>query len=129
MMKAFNPGSIAAPVGSYVHGMEVPPGARVLYVSGQVGIKPDGSIDDDTAGQTKVIFDNIAAILTEGGMGMTDIVKMSTFLTEPDDLADHIAVRKDALGGHTPTSTLVFVPRLVKAEWKVEVEVIAATAT
>ena len=44
MLKHLNPATIAKPAGRYSHLVEVPPGARWLYVAGQVGIKPDGTM-------------------------------------------------------------------------------------
>jgi len=41
-MKSHTPSTIAAPAALYVHGMEVPPGARWLFISGQIGVHPDG---------------------------------------------------------------------------------------
>lgn len=126
-MKAHNPESIAAPIGAYVHGLETPPGARMLHVSGQVGIRKDGSTPEDAAGQAEVTWDNIKAILASAGMDVENIVKMTAYLTDPADLAAYGAARTAALGDHRPTSTLLFVPALVKPELKVEVEVIAAS--
>ncbi len=40
MLKVHNPLSIAAPIGTYSHGIEVPPGARWLHVAGQIGVRP-----------------------------------------------------------------------------------------
>lgn len=125
-MKRLNPASIAAPVGLYSHAVELPPEARCLHVSGQVGIAPDGSIGEDAATQSEVIWQNIRAILHEAGMEIGDLVKMTAYLTDPADLPAYAAARSAALGDARPASTLLFVPALVKPEWKVEVEVIAA---
>jgi 2-iminobutanoate/2-iminopropanoate deaminase len=125
-MKVHNPDAIAAPIGAYVHGLETPPGARMLHVSGQIGIRKDGSIPEDAAGQSAVTWDNIKAILASAGMDVGNIVKMTAYLTDPADLPAYGAARTAALGDHRPTSTLLYVPALVKPELKVEVEVIAA---
>lgn len=125
-MKVHNPETIVAPIGKYVHGIETPAGARMLHVSGQIGMRADGSVPEDAATQAKVTWDNIIAILGSAGMGVENIVKMTAYLTNPEDLAVYGAARNEALGDHAPTSTLLFVPVLVKPELKVEVEVIAA---
>jgi enamine deaminase RidA (YjgF/YER057c/UK114 family) len=43
MNKIHEPAGVAPPVGAYSHAIEVAAGARTLYISGQVGILPDGS--------------------------------------------------------------------------------------
>lgn len=40
------PGTIAAPFGPYSHAVEVPEGSRLLYISGEVGVLPDGTVPD-----------------------------------------------------------------------------------
>jgi 2-iminobutanoate/2-iminopropanoate deaminase len=125
-MKVHNPSSIAAPVSTYSHGIEVPPNARWLTVSGQVGIAPDGIMPEDAEGQSEVVWRNIKTILEDAGMSIGDIVKMTAYLVEPSDLAAYAGVRTRYLGDHRPTSTLVYVKGLVKPEMKVEVEVQAA---
>ena len=49
-MKILNPSGIAAPVGSYSHAIETPPGARILHISGQVGIDAAGVPGTDFRG-------------------------------------------------------------------------------
>lgn len=125
-MKSHNPSTIAAPIGTYVHGIETPPGARLLHVSGQIGMKADGTIPADAGAQAEVTWANIVEILKSADMTVSNIIKMTAFLTDPNDLAAYGAARNAALGDVRPTSTLIYVPALVKPELKVEVEVVAA---
>ncbi|MFY9210749.1 MAG: RidA family protein [Aestuariivita sp.] len=127
-MRLSNPPTIAPPVGAYSHGVEIPPNARWLHVSGQVGIAPDGTLGEDAAEQSQIIWDNIQAILADAGMGIENLVKVTAFLTDPDDLPAYGTVRSAALGQARPCSTLIYVPALVKPDWKVEVDVVAAAA-
>lgn len=46
MFRKFNPKTIAPPAATYVHGLEVPPGARLFFVAGQTGMRPDGSVPE-----------------------------------------------------------------------------------
>ena len=46
MLRFFNPAAVAAPASNYSHGVEHAAGARRLLVSGQVGVRPDGSLAD-----------------------------------------------------------------------------------
>ena len=44
-----NPEKVSPPVGRYSHGVLVPAGAPLLFISGQIGSRPDGSVPDDFA--------------------------------------------------------------------------------
>jgi len=63
MLKTLNPVTVAPPFSAYSHAVEIPPGARMLYVSGQLGVAPDGSVPADFAGQADQAFRNVLAIL------------------------------------------------------------------
>jgi 2-iminobutanoate/2-iminopropanoate deaminase len=128
MNRKLNPSTIAPPGGRYTHAIEVPPGARWLVVSGQVGVEPDGSTPEDIGAQTENCFQNIAAILADAGMSLADVVKITVFLTSADEIAGFRAARDRMTGEHRPASTLVVVSRLARPEWRVEIEVLAAKA-
>jgi 2-iminobutanoate/2-iminopropanoate deaminase len=128
MNRKLNPSTIAPPGGRYTHAIEVPPGARWLVVSGQVGVAPDGSTPPDIGGQTENCFRNISAILADAGMSLADVVKITVFLTDEGDIAGFRAARERMTGEALPASTLVVVSRLVRPEWRVEIEALAAKA-
>jgi enamine deaminase RidA (YjgF/YER057c/UK114 family) len=125
--KAHNPASIAPPFRNiYTHGMECPANARTLWISGQVGTRPDGSIAPDCAGQAEQVMQNIGAILAEAGMSFADLVKLNSYLVRADDFAAYAAVRAKHLAGAKPAMTAVVVTALAQPAWLVEVEAIAA---
>jgi 2-iminobutanoate/2-iminopropanoate deaminase len=126
MNRKYNPSTISPPAGRYTHGIEVPPGARWLHVSGQVGRAPDGSTPDTIGGQTENCFRNIAAILAEAGMSFADVVKLTIILTRERDIAGFREARDRVIGDARPASTLLVVSRLAQPEWLVEIEAIAA---
>jgi len=127
-MKIHNPRTIAAPIGAYSNGIEVPPNARWLHVAGQVAVRKDGTVPATIAEQTTVAWDNVAAILASAGMKITDIVKVTQYLTDPAHFAGYVSARARFLGDHRPASTVVMISALVKPELLVEVEAIAAKA-
>lgn len=128
MLKLFNPKSGPVPNGPYSHGVIVPPNARWLYVAGQTGTRKDGSIPPTVEEQTEVVWQNILAVLAEGGMGVEDVVKVTSFLVRKDDYAKFAPVRAKYLGAHRPASTLLVVSALARPEFLVEVEAVAAKA-
>ncbi len=130
MNRELRPASMATPAAAYAHGIEVPAGARLAFTSGVVPTRPDGTVPSSIGDQASTVWSNIRAILDEAGMGVTDIVSVTTYVvatpTLPDDLREVMAARDAALRGHLAASTLVTVPALARPEWKMEIAVIAA---
>jgi enamine deaminase RidA (YjgF/YER057c/UK114 family) len=56
----------------------------LLFVSGQVGSRSDGSPEPDFAAQVRLAFVNLKATLAAGGCGFDDIVDVTTFHTDPE---------------------------------------------
>jgi len=56
----------------------------LLFVSGQVGTRPDGSPEPDFAKQVDLAFDNLKAVLAAAGCTLDDIVDVTTFHTDPE---------------------------------------------
>jgi 2-iminobutanoate/2-iminopropanoate deaminase len=128
MLKFHNPKSTSAPNGAYSHGVEVPPNARWLFVAGQIPVRPDGTIPATIEEQTEVVWKNIFAVLADAGMGIADVVKITSFLTRYENFSRFAQVRAGFLGSHRPASTSVIISALAKPEFLVEVEAIAAKA-
>lgn len=116
----------AAYRGIYAHGVEVPAGQRVLHVSGQIGVAPDGSLAPDFRGQCVQALRNVEAVLRDAGMSFADVVKMSFFLVRREDMATLVEVRKELLDGVRPAVTTLYVAGLVSPDWFVEIEAIAS---
>ena len=87
MNRHFNPETTFPPQAIYSHGVEVPPGARILYVAGQVGIDAEGNTPGDFEAEANIAFANVVAVLADAGMKPTDIVKLNTYMTRPEDMA------------------------------------------
>lgn len=126
MVKHVNAPTIAPPFSRYSHAVEAPAGARWLYVSGQVGVAPDGSTEKGFEAQARRAWSNVIAILSAAGMGVGDLVRANVYLTRAGDVAAYRTVRDDVLAGAQPASTLVIVAQLARAEWLIEVEAVAA---
>src|SRR4051794_5144025 len=77
MLKRFNPKTIPAPSGSYIHGIEVPPNARLLFIAGQTPGRNDGSVPENFEEQVEVCWKRIGAILNEVGMDFSNLVKVT----------------------------------------------------
>jgi enamine deaminase RidA (YjgF/YER057c/UK114 family) len=127
-MRQITPPDIAPPFARYAHGVEVPPGRRLVFTSGQLGLAGDGTIPDDAGAQADICLANIDAILRAAGAGREDVVRINAFVTDRAHMAGYMAARDRWLAGvsRLPASTLVIVSGFTRPEFKVEIEVVAA---
>jgi enamine deaminase RidA (YjgF/YER057c/UK114 family) len=128
MLEKITPDGIMKPFNNaYSHGVVIPPNARVLHLSGQIGARPDGSVPADGVEQANNVWRNVIAVINAAGMDAADIVKLTAFIVDEEIYPAYAAARRRDLGEYEPpASTAVCVPRLLLPEWKIEVEAIAA---
>ena len=126
MKRFLNPKGIRAPFGHYSHGVLVPPGARWLVVSGELGIAADDAIPECAREQTRLCFRNAEAVLRAAAMSFEDIVRICAFVTDRAHIPDYMAARDEFVATPPPASTLIVVSGFARPEFKVEVEVTAA---
>jgi 2-iminobutanoate/2-iminopropanoate deaminase len=126
MKRLINPASIAAPASSYNHAVLVRSPESTLYMAGQLGERPDGTISDDFTEQACQIWTNIKAILSEAQMDIGDIVKVVSYVVGERHIQPYVAAHREALGPHMPPWTLVVVAALGSPKYLVEVEAVAA---
>ena len=128
--RELKPVELAAPAAAYAHGVHVLAGSELVFTSGVVPTKRDGSVPVNIGEQASVVWQNISAILAEGSMSISDIISVTTYVVNSDGLADQLKIvmaeRDLALSGHRAASTLVTVPALARPEWLVEISVVAA---
>lgn len=110
---------ILEPVSHYCHVVEA---NGIVWVSGLVGMKADGSIPADTAAQFDIALADMDKCLKAVGANVSDVTKVRIFVT---DIADRAAInpaRQAYFGDHRPASTLVEVSALVDPRMTVEIE-------
>jgi 2-iminobutanoate/2-iminopropanoate deaminase len=97
-----------------------------VFVSGQLGLAPGHSemVGDTIEEQTRQVFDNLEAILTEVGSGLDRIVKTTVFLAALDDFEGMNSVYAERVGDTPPARSTVEVAALPSGAL-VEIEAIA----
>jgi 2-iminobutanoate/2-iminopropanoate deaminase len=123
--RTHDPASVPAAVGNYTQGHELPPGVRLLFVSGQIPVRADGTVPADFEGQCHAVWDNLLAVLADAGMRAEHLVKVTTFLTSREQAEINGRVRRERLGGARPALTVV-IAQTFAPEWLLEIEAIAA---
>ena len=125
MLRKFNPEGASAPP-CYSHGAEVSAGARMLFISGQVGVSDDGALGQGIAEQARIAVANLRRVLAGAGMTPADVVKYTFYLVDPADF-DGFAQAAAALIASPPAATtMVYVKALASPDMRVEIEAIAA---
>jgi 2-iminobutanoate/2-iminopropanoate deaminase len=128
-MKEFrNPQNIHIPLGSYSHQVEVTGKERLLVLSGQVGMRQDGTVPEDPFEQIDVAFENIFRNLRVAGMDVSDLIKITYYLVGEIDTAKRREVVSSKLQGHQPCSTLLYVAGLASPIYRVEIDAWASRA-
>ena len=128
MKEQRNPPTIHAPLAAYSHQIEISADERMLVLSGQVGMTPDGGIPEDPAAQLEVALANVLRNLDAAGMRVNDLVKITYYLVDPIDAAARRTIISQQLGDHEPCATLVYVAALAAPPIKVEVDAWASAA-
>ena len=98
-----------------------------IYLSGNVAFDNAGNVigAGDVYVQSKQIFKNIEEALASAGASMTDVIKITTYLTDIAQYGEFGKARTDAFPHGVPASTAVAVSALVMPVLLVEVEAVA----
>ncbi len=122
--RRYDPASVAPPEGNYTHALEVPAGARLLFVSGQIPAHADGTVPDGFEAQCEAAWDNVLAALAAAGAGPGHLVKVTTYLTDRSQAEANSRIRRARLGEARPALTVVVAQTLLSA-WLLEIEAVA----
>ncbi len=121
-MKLVNPPTIVKPASKYAQGVKLKTAKRRLVISGQVGMRLDGTMEPTTRGQMERAWTNLLAVLADAGFERSHLVKITCFVTEPGMTALYRETRDAALQGHMCAATYLQIAGLASPEMKVEIE-------
>jgi len=119
-----NPEGIPSPT-RYSHVVKA---GNIIFISGQVGRKPDGQIVGPGMGeQLDQTLTNVTTALKSQGADIKHLAKITTFVTSMDEYQSQEvrAIRAKHFGDHRPASSSFVVVQLANPAYKVEVEAIA----
>ncbi len=123
MLRPINPKSVPGP-GFYSQGVEASGAGRTLYVSGQVGVGPNGP-GKDIGEQAGLAIANLNAVLAEAGMTNDNIAKLTIYLTDPANVPGFVEAAAGTLPAVPPATTLLIVKALAAPELLIEIEAVA----
>jgi 2-iminobutanoate/2-iminopropanoate deaminase len=123
-MRVISTDAAPNPVAAYSQGAEA---GGTVYTAGQLGFDPaTGSFPDGIEAQTLVALTNVRNIVEAAGLKISDIVKVTVFLTEMSQFDAMNAIYKEFFNGHKPARTTVGVRELPRPAALVEIDAIAA---
>jgi enamine deaminase RidA (YjgF/YER057c/UK114 family) len=96
-----------------------------LFVSGQVGSRPDGTPEPDLEAQVRLAFDNLSAVLMAAGCSFDDVIDVTVFIVDPESNFDTIWKVVPAYWGNAPHPTLTGVGVTWLSGFQFEIKVIA----
>ena len=122
MPRFLNPATIAPPSSQFSHGVEHDRHGRRLVIAGQVALRKDGTVAEGLEGQLTQCWDNLIEVLRAAEMDVTDLVKVTIFVTVPEAIAVSRRVREEKLKGHAPAATFLQVAGLARPDFLAEIE-------
>ena len=75
----------------------------ILYLSGQMGFREDGTLADGMEGQARQALENIRSVLTSAGLGFEDVFHCTVMLADMSQWADFNAVYLEYFSDPLPT--------------------------
>lgn len=97
----------------------------LLFVSGQVGAREDGSPEPDLQKQVQLAFENLGEILKAAGCGFEDVIDVTTFHIDAEAILPHLFEAKQKAFPHKPYPCLTAVGVTWLAGFQFEIKVIA----
>jgi 2-iminobutanoate/2-iminopropanoate deaminase len=126
MIKTIETANAPKPFSNYSQAIAIDPGARYLFVAGQVGATVAGEIPAEPARQHQLAWENVLAILTAAGMDYRNIVDAHVYITDRSHIGLYRETRDRMLKGHRPAATLLVVSGLADPRLAMEVSIVAA---
>ena len=96
----------------------------LIYLSGQLGVRPDGTLPETFGGEVRQALENVAVVLQAAGSDLSLVAKVNIYITDFSRLREMNGVYPEFFP-HRPAKTTVEIARLDKGA-RIEVEVVAA---
>lgn len=121
-MRVVNPPTVVQPASAYAQAIHVVAPREKLFISGQVGLRPNGTLAEGYEAQARQAWMNIFALLESAGMARTDLVSIRVYDLAPGNVAAYRAIRDEMLGGFLVACTYVVVAGLASPGFLTEIE-------
>lgn len=128
----YNPKTMTATLGMYNQVARVK-ASELLFVAGQLSSDATGTTVGvgDFEAQMRQVFANVKEVLASAGATFANIVQFTTYLVHSQDISKFMEIRKELFSEFFPDekyppNTLLIIDRLVKEDFLIEVQTVAA---
>lgn len=99
----------------------------LVFIAGQVGLRPDGTLGATAAEQIELAFKRLGAILAHSGLGFGDLVELVSYHVDiGSQLAEFRAIKDRYISADFPAWTIIGVAALARPELLIEIKAVAA---
>ena len=121
-MKIVNPDTVIKPMSNYAQGVVHAAGGERIVVSGQLGVLPDGTVEEGLEAQMERAWTNVLNVMAAAGFEVTHMTKATIYVTVPGQVLVYRKVRDKMLNGHLCANTYLEIAGLAGPDFLVEIE-------
>lgn len=121
-MKVLNPDNVVKPASNYAQGVVHAAGAERMVISGQLGLRPDGTLEAGLEAQMERAWSNLFAVMASAGFARQNLLRATIYVTVAGQVGVYREVRDRMLEGHLCANTYVEISALAAPEFLVEIE-------
>lgn len=123
---AINSSQAPSPDGGYSQAMLIEGVSKILFISGQIPETVNAETPDDFESQCRLVWSNIKAQLKAAKMGISNLMKITIFLSSREHADTNSIIRQEILGGHRAALTVI-ITGIYDDKWLIEIEAIAVS--
>lgn len=99
----------------------------LVFIAGQVGLRPDGTVPDSAEEQIRLAFLRLGAILQHEGLGFEDLVELVSYHVRIDEqLSIFREIKDEFIKSDFPAWTILGVASLARSNMLIEIKAVAA---
>jgi reactive intermediate/imine deaminase len=119
---------IGKPSGHFSQATVVEARGRLVFISGMVAKRADGSIAGigDVEAQTRQVCENLKAAVEAAGGTLDDICRVDVYVRNMEHFDTIHKVRREYFKAPAPASTMVEVTKMTSPDYLIEINAIAA---
>lgn len=107
---------------NYAQGIVHSAAAERLVIAGQLGLRPDGTLEDGLEAQMERAWGNVLGVMAAAGFERKHLIRATIYCTVPRQVGVYRVIRDQILEGHLCACTYVEISGLAAPEHLVEIE-------
>ena len=121
-MRIVNPDTVIKPASNYAQGIIHAGFAERIVISGQLGLRPDGTLEDGLEAQMERAWSNVFGVMAASGFEIKHLIRATIYVTVQGQVMVYRKVRDKMLDGHLCANTYLEIAGLAAPEFLVEIE-------